>query len=546
MRQFLPCLVVALVTLAPTTGFGADQSTPEEVVERAMDALNHGKLDVFIRAIHSDALAETRTMVNEVFDVAVQQGKEDLFVKSFPGVKDAAALRALDAPGLLTVMLAKVTADPELKKTLAATKVDALGRTVNPAKDQAYVVYRTRSKFGEMDIVRLYPASLRKSGTEWKMALPDDMDGQFKSMKQEISGTRGRPDFAKTRVEPLGHVMDGKSTALVIYRRSMPMGDTAMTNLAVASVDVPRRRVGRRAQGRRAGRDGNARPEARPGPVANARRGRRPSRGGRRGQGPRGGEQGPRRRADRPVPRQDEGRGRRAPGRPQGRGGRGRRQIQGRTRRPRRRLPGRLRGPAPPHRRPGPTPSGRASPLAVPRPRAPGNPARTTAPGSAAPEGYVDLPATFFGGDRDRFHDVAPAGGLLVGVKVSYVVKFGGNKTSSVQPIYRVGTKLVDGKRQGTLLGKETKAVAKEGYAVGGINTHTGLSVDGFELVFMKIDGDHLDPADSYNSPWLGDPKGGSPRNVTSDGKIPVGLQGRAAKEVNALGLIIRDVEAGQ
>jgi hypothetical protein len=73
----------------------------------------------------------------------------------------------------------------------------------------------------------------------------------------------------------------------------------------------------------------------------------------------------------------------------------------------------------------------------------------------------------------------------------------------------------------------------------GRINTHTGLTVDGFEMVFMRIDGDRLDPADSYTSPWLGDEKGGSPRDVSSGGKIPVGLQGRAGKEIYGLGLIV-------
>ena len=544
MRRILACFVLALVTLAPTIGSGADQSTPEEVVERAMDALNHGKLDLFIRAVHPDALAETRTMVNEVFDVAIQQGKGDLFVKSFPGVKDAAALRALDAPGLLTVMLAKVTADPELKQVLAATKVEALGRTVNPAKDLAYVVYRTRSKFGEMDIVRLYPASLRKSGTEWKMALPDDMDGQFKSMKQEISGTRGRPDFAKTKVEPLGHVMDGKSTALVIYRKSVPMGDSAMTSLAVASVDV-----------RDAAWDAVLKDDV---PAVTALLDRKLGLGRQQTPvevvvppeavaGDKAREAANQARAaertaqfrDKMKAEADERQAARKAEAAEG-DAKFKAELDARTAASRadfeaRAAASKAKADA---KRQGLATLGPASRSSV-------NAAKTTAAGSTAPEGYVDLPATFFGGDRDRFHDVAPAGGLLVGVKVSYIVKFGGNKTSSVQPIYRVGAKLVDGKRQGTLLGKETKAVAKEGYAVGGINTHTGLSVDGFELVFMKVDGDHLDPADSYNSPWLGDEKGGSPRNVASDGKIPVGLQGRAAKEVNALGLIVPAGEAG-
>jgi hypothetical protein len=158
---------------------------------------------------------------------------------------------------------------------------------------------------------------------------------------------------------------------------------------------------------------------------------------------------------------------------------------------------------------------------------------------SELPDGLVGLPETFFGGNRDRFTDIAPDGGMLVGVSVSYITRFGGPKISSVVPIYRVGEKLVDGKRHGKLLGKETKAVAKPGYAVGAVKTHTGLTVDGFEMVFMKVDGDRLDASDAYNSPWLGDVKGGSPRDVSSDGKIPVGLQGRSGQEVNALGLIV-------
>jgi len=55
---------------------------------------------------------------------------------------------------------------------------------------------------------------------------------------------------------------------------------------------------------------------------------------------------------------------------------------------------------------------------------------------------------------------------------------------------------VVDGERRGGLLGEETTAVAKPGYAVGAINTHTGLTVDGFEMVFMRIDGDRLNSAE--------------------------------------------------
>jgi hypothetical protein len=174
----------------------------------------------------------------------------------------------------------------------------------------------------------------------------------------------------------------------------------------------------------------------------------------------------------------------------------------------------------------------------------PGMPTRAPSLGGRKdypPDRLVELPANFFGGDRDRFGEVGPTGTVLVGVRVSYHEVFGGPKISSVQPLYRSGSgsTLVEGERHGTLNGPETTAVAKRGYAVGALRTHTGLGVDGFEVVFMRIKGDRLDPSDSYNSPWLGDVKGGSPRDVLNDGSLVVGLQGRASKSVNALGLIV-------
>jgi hypothetical protein len=42
----------------------------------------------------------------------------------------------------------------------------------------------------------------------------------------------------------------------------------------------------------------------------------------------------------------------------------------------------------------------------------------------------------------------------------------------------------------------ETMVVAKPGYAVGALRTRTGLTVDSFEIVFMRIKGERLDPND--------------------------------------------------
>lgn len=155
-------------------------------------------------------------------------------------------------------------------------------------------------------------------------------------------------------------------------------------------------------------------------------------------------------------------------------------------------------------------------------------------------EELEDLSRGFLGRDRDGFRDVGPAGSVLVGVRVSFIEHFGGPKVRSVQPIYRSGKKHYPGRVHGFVAGPVKTVVARPGYAVGGLVTHTGLTVDGFGIVFMKVADDRLDPGDTYNSPWIGDKQGGNPGEVMSPGGLIVGLQGRSGNEVFALGLTAR------
>ena len=421
-------------------------------------------------AIHPDSLNEFRTAVLPEIDLGVERVGEAKLLEAFPGVKTVKALKSLDAPKLFAGVIRRKSSDPSMKKSLANTKIDVYGH-VSEGDDTAHVIYRTRMKLGETDIVRLNVATLRRNGQDWKMMIPEEFGGP---MKRAGSGFPAI-DLTARRVEPLGHLLAGQE-ALILYRMIIPAGDSSITKLAVMDLSsrdpafeavrtdkmaevkaLLENRLGLRSTTAPVASE-KARPKSsptRPGAVAKA------------------------------MPR-----------------------------------------------------SARAAAKTKTRNTQPADSSTTTTT-SKLPEGLIDLPATFRGGERDRFHDFGPAGGVLVGARVSYIMRFGGPKISSIQPIYRLGEMQVDGERRGALLGEETTAVAKSGYAVGAINTHTGLTVDGFEMVFMRIDGDRLNSADSYTSPWLGDKKGGTPRDVSSEGKIPLGLQGRAGKEVYALGLIV-------
>jgi hypothetical protein len=154
----------------------------------------------------------------------------------------------------------------------------------------------------------------------------------------------------------------------------------------------------------------------------------------------------------------------------------------------------------------------------------------------------VDAPRSISGLGEGRFREVGPTGSLLAGLRYSTHLYMGRPKVSSLQPIYRASAAdrgLVDGRRYGHVTGDESVVVGRAGYAVGAIRTRTGISLDGCVLIFMKIKGDRLDPSDSYESPVIGDSQGGSPGIASGDGKQVVGVQGRAAKNVNAFGLIL-------
>ena len=58
----------------------------------------------------------------------------------------------------------------------------------------------------------------------------------------------------------------------------------------------------------------------------------------------------------------------------------------------------------------------------------------------------------------------------------------------------------------------------------------------------MKIKGAALDPADSYQSEWLGS-KSGSLKRLDGGGQPLVGLYGHAEKDLNALGIFVKKTE---
>ena len=146
------------------------------------------------------------------------------------------------------------------------------------------------------------------------------------------------------------------------------------------------------------------------------------------------------------------------------------------------------------------------------------------------------------GNPQDRFREVAPKHGVLVGMRVGYVNAFGGSKVGSIQPIFQVDSTYSEGQQYGGNMAPSLTVMARPGYAVGAINTRTGLLLDGFQIIFARYKSGRLDTKDSYKSDWIGDPRGGGSANVSGGGNIVVGIHGRSnGREINALGLVVAE-----
>ncbi len=171
-------------------------------------------------------------------------------------------------------------------------------------------------------------------------------------------------------------------------------------------------------------------------------------------------------------------------------------------------------------------------------------------PGGGGPGVVATFPKgkepTILGGAFDpTFADVAPDGGLLVGLEVGLAPGFGRTMTRAVRPIYRVKDNTLYGDQQGTQLDDVVTLKAKDGYAVGAVSVMHGLGFDGISVTFMKVaDGGRLDAKDSYESKYVGSDEKKQLTKIGGDGTPVVGIVGKSNdKDLTGFGLLMKGQE---
>jgi hypothetical protein len=135
------------------------------------------------------------------------------------------------------------------------------------------------------------------------------------------------------------------------------------------------------------------------------------------------------------------------------------------------------------------------------------------------------------GAEKATFRDLPGEAALLVGFEITYG-KFVKNRViQSFKPLYRSREKSFAGRTLGFPNGPSERIEAKPGYAVGAVDMRTGLCVDAMKIKFMAVTGDRLDPADSYESAWLGGTLVTHVATLGGNGAPIIGIVGRPPKD---------------
>lgn len=134
----------------------------------------------------------------------------------------------------------------------------------------------------------------------------------------------------------------------------------------------------------------------------------------------------------------------------------------------------------------------------------------------------------------EKWTDIPEQGGILTGLDIGLNPNDGSLIT--VQAYYTTQRGEVAGKLFGVATPVATKLRAKPGYAIGAMTMREGYGIGGIVVKFMQMQGDTLNPAQSYDSEYVGGRLGDN-EDLDVSGEPIVGIHG-CLKRDGSLGSI--------
>jgi len=147
--------------------------------------------------------------------------------------------------------------------------------------------------------------------------------------------------------------------------------------------------------------------------------------------------------------------------------------------------------------------------------------------------------------DKDKTPDVPDEPSVLVGFDL-YLSPFHDSDSTvrKIVPLWRSeSAEITEGIPRARARGEQRRRVlAKDGYVVSGITAHShGAGLRKIQLTFSRLDGMRLDEDDSYETDFYGEWEGGRVTSLSTNGKLPVGIDGWVGLGTPEFWLVLAD-----
>jgi hypothetical protein len=180
-----------------------DDAAIEEVVAAAMAAGRKMDWKGYAERVHPESLEDYKNMWPPVLRAAATEGREkqaDL-LRVFDNATDLKSVVALEPKEFFVSSMKGMASQFSETAANPLNADEKIIGTVHEGDDQAYDVVRTRRKFDGAAMTQVGVVALKRSGTEWKMMLPDSVRIMAETFRRTGQDTQ-KSGPVKDRADP--------------------------------------------------------------------------------------------------------------------------------------------------------------------------------------------------------------------------------------------------------------------------------------------------------------------------------------------------------
>jgi hypothetical protein len=181
MNRFCFSLCVLSIAVFSAPGIAGD-SPPQgndaaivKLVEASSEAAKKGDWEKYAGFIHPQSLEDYKKMWQPALTAAAKQGPEQQaeLVTLFDNAADLKSISALKPKEFFISSMKAISSQFGQRLVGSPIGNEKIIGVVHDGDDQAYVVVRVRQKFNGAELTKVDVVALKRSGTEWRMELPD-------------------------------------------------------------------------------------------------------------------------------------------------------------------------------------------------------------------------------------------------------------------------------------------------------------------------------------------------------------------------------------